>query len=142
MSVVEVLNKLPFQGASMNPLFSNANFVWVDFSKTQAPQVGDVIVYQGTAKDWTCHRLIGMPQDLLCLKGDNSPCLEVIALNSFWGRVVAFEKNGKNHTLKNHFLLRLNCWLQMKFIHSSSHWTRKISHKLGFWYLCLIHKKV
>ncbi len=132
------VHKLPFQGASMSPILRDIDFVWVDFSKAQAPYVGDVLVYQSSNKELICHRLIGVQQTNLCLKGDNSSCSETIDVNSSWGRVIAFEKKGIRHELSNHVLLRIYCWAQMIAQRVTSMTVRRAAGRLGRVYLRII----
>lgn len=134
----EKIQKVPFQGSSMDPLFQSADFVWIDFSKVENPKVGDVVVCQGVQKEFVCHRLIGRTEDAIYIKGDNSLYCERVSPFTHWGRVVAFEKQGIIHHLKNHQLLGPYCWTQMYFQKKKSILGRRVARKLGLLYLRLV----
>lgn len=132
------LHQIPFQGASMDPSFQNANSVWIDFSNKKNLKVGDVVVYQTEGKEFVCHRLIGIKNNFMYVKGDNSLWVERVVIQKEWGRAVAIEKNGSRHELNNQIFLRLYCWFQMRFHNVSSVLGRRLARKMGQIYLRLI----
>jgi hypothetical protein len=130
--------KVPFHGSSMDPIFKNADFVWIDFSKVENPTVGDVVVYQGAQKELVCHRIIGMVDNSFFVKGDNSLLGERVSPQAHWGRVMAFEKQGRLHHLKNHTLVSNYCSFQMYFQKTNSTLAHRLARKIGLLYLDLV----
>lgn len=139
MLKTQEIQKVPFHGSSMDPIFKNADFVWIDFAKIEKPKVGDVIAYQDKQKEFICHRLLAVDDEVFFLKGDNSLSGEQISSISLWGRVVAFEKQGAVHHLKNHRLLLApySCG-QMYFQTKKSIFGRRIARKIGRIYLRIV----
>lgn len=135
----ETVYQIPFLGRSMDPLFSGTEFVWVDFSQTQDLSIGDVIVYKSEGDEFVCHRLIGMQDRNYFLKGDNSLFEEKVNSQNHLGRVVAIEKNGQRHPLRNTFLLRLYCRIQMSICTIPQIWMRRALRKIGFAYLSFVN---
>jgi signal peptidase I len=142
MLAPEQIQKIPFRGSSMDPILQNAEAVWIDFSKVERPKVGEVIVYQENKREFICHRLIGVTGDAFIVKGDNSLCFERLPRGAHWGRVVAFEKNGETHRLKNHVLFGPYCWLQMHFQKTNSNLARRLARKLGLVYLSFVKRLI
>ncbi len=132
------IQKIPFHGSSMDPIFQSADAVWIDFSKVENPTVGDVVVYQGDQKEFVCHRLIAIAEDAFFIKGDNSLYCERVAPLTHWGRVVAFEKQGIIHHLKKQMLLRPYCGVQMYFQKKKSIFGLRVARRLGLFYLRLV----
>lgn len=135
----ETVYQIPFRGHSMDPLFAGTESVWVDFSQPQDLSVGDVIVYKSEGDEFVCHRLIGIQNRNYFLKGDNSLFEEEVKSQNHWGRVVAIEKNGQKHPLRNTFLLRFHCRLQMSVRAFSPVWVRRVLRKVGFVYLSFVN---
>ena len=138
MQELQGIHKIPFSGSSMNPLFNNANSVWIDFSKNKNPRIGDVLVYKAENNEFVCHRLIGISNDILYLKGDNSLWTEQLSPRLNWGHVVAFDVDGKRNDVKNHILLRPYCWSQLWFLNVHSLYFRRLVRKFGQIYLHLV----
>ncbi len=138
----KVIQKIPFRGSSMDPIFKSADFVWIDFSMVEKPKVGDVVVYREDKKEFVCHRVIGKTSEMLFLKGDNSLHGEPVSPFASWGRVVGIEKAGKTQQLKNQLLLSPYCWTQMYFQKKNSILGRRVARKLGLLYLRLVQRLI
>ena len=80
---------VPFSGSSMNPTLKAVDAVWVDFSKKDPPQLGEVLLYRDEDLEWVCHRLIFKEKDQYVLMGDMSLNATLISNKDAWGIVRA-----------------------------------------------------
>jgi hypothetical protein len=138
MQSSDKIQQLPYQGASMDPMFKRASSVWIDFSKSQCPRVGDVLVYYDLDQKFVCHRVVGIANDGFVVIGDNCLWLEHVPHEDYWGRVVAFERDGQRHALQNHILLRPYCWMQKRLHSINSLFIRRSARKIARGYLRLM----
>lgn len=130
------LKKVPFHGHSMNPIFRNVDFLWVDFQKTSL-QLGDVLLYRDSHGELVCHRLIYKSPKAYWLKGDYSTVCDQVNEEAIFAQVKEYERNGRRVTVQNTFFIRCACWLQRQHTQSQSVIFKKF-YRLGVrWYFQL-----
>jgi len=99
---------LPYHGDSMKGVFRTADFLIIEPCSLISLCNGDVIAFardrdEGKVNDQVVHRIIRIVTDYLFTKGDNNrtPDLLPVTKSNLIGKVVAFEREGRTHKVRN-----------------------------------------
>ncbi len=123
--------QVPFKGTSMEPSFCGIESVWVDFSKKQQPQIGDVLIYRDQSLEWICHRFIFNDKNQLWVMGDASTSVEFVTQDCVWGIARAIENRRTSRLLKKTLFTKWICYFQYQQVCSNSFIIKKFYRLLS-----------
>ncbi len=103
--LVEVLDRGGFfsfsaHGSSMWPFVLSGDRLTIQPLAGRPIRVADILLYRAPGQHLTAHRVIGMENGCLRVRGDRLRApLELVEQDAVLGRVVALERNGKKSRL-------------------------------------------
>ncbi|MBY0385685.1 S24/S26 family peptidase [bacterium] len=124
------VQKIPFQGHSMDPLLAKADYVLVDFSNQKKPSIGEIILYRDQNKEWVCHRLINEDETHFWLKGDANTTADILQKGVELGVVRGAIRGDVTYQVTAKIFTPLICFLQFQQIKTNSYFVKKFYRSL------------
>ncbi len=125
------LNYFLYHGQSMKGVFHTGDCLYVEYISIEKIKPGDIVIYRGLngkgEERELVHRVIGKSSQGLITKGDNNLSRDnaVVGPDNYLGRVISYERNGKQYRVHGGlrgriyarlFHLRVLIWKALSYI--------------------------
>lgn len=119
------------RGVSMRPLFKTHRDMVIIVPPPAEFKKYDVVLYTGAGNKYTMHRIIGIRDNILIIRGDNTYHREYVPRANVIGILTEFNRRGKHHTTEElGYKIYSRIWHYLYPVRHFFHFLRRAAGKI------------